>query len=153
MHWRLCQLPGSMNNILHAHNHGVRDKDPSCTPLTCSQGRSLLLVRIIQSQESSRCPQVLGEFPVLACKPQRFPSAALSFRYVIKQACSRTSKLWKPITWTLTYRPVKHLCSLPVVLKCKTPLSLKETSFVSQPRVPKTKETAFKNVILKHRIT
>lgn len=63
------------------------------------------------------------ECSVLASKPLRFLFAALPFEDVIKQPCSRTFNLWKPVMWnSLTYMPIKERCSLSVVVKCKTPL-------------------------------
>lgn len=64
------------------------------------------------------------ECSVLAFNSLRFPFAPSPFKDVIKQPCSnRTFNLWKPIMWnSLTYIPIKELCSLEVVIKCKTPL-------------------------------
>lgn len=83
------------------------------------------------------------ECAVLASRPLWFLSAPLSFKDVIKQPCSRTFNLWKPITWnSLSHIPIKELCSLSVVIKYKTPLK-RLPLFPSQGRAHETKEAAF----------
>lgn len=65
----------------------------------------------------------LRECSVLASKPLRFLFAPSPSQDVIKQPCSRTLNLWKPVTWgSLTYLPIKELHSPSVAIKRKTPL-------------------------------
>lgn len=146
MHWRLRQLPGSMKNILHAHNHEAEDKnDSSRTALARRQGRTLLSVRIIRSQKSSCRPQVSGVF----CFGIQISEASILLLCPIKQPCSRAFNLCKPITCnSLTYTPIKELCSLSVVIKYKTPL---KRDFLCFPAKGTWDERGcLLNIILKH---
>lgn len=149
MHWRLRQLPGSMKNILHAHNHEAEDKnDSSRTALARRQGRTLLSVRIIWSQKSSCGPQVSGVF-CFGIQISGFHFAPLSFKDVIKQPCSRAFNLCKPVTCnSLTYIPIKELCSLSVVIKYKTPLKRDFLCFSAKGTWDE--RGCLLNIILKH---